>query len=70
MLLFIEKSEEKWGLWVDWGECSKTCGGGVQKSHRECLTKCNGSDTRSQACNEQECTSMLYMLYYKFVGVC
>ena len=58
MPLFIETSEGKWGLWSAWRECSKTCGGGVQKSHRECLTRCNGPETRSQPCNEQKCTSM------------
>lgn len=25
-----------WGQWMDFGECSRTCGGGIRKSYREC----------------------------------
>jgi hypothetical protein len=25
-----------WGSWMEYGECSRSCGGGVRKSYREC----------------------------------
>lgn len=25
-----------WGGWKDWGECSRTCGGGVERAIRDC----------------------------------
>ncbi|XP_072094645.1 A disintegrin and metalloproteinase with thrombospondin motifs 8-like [Mobula birostris] len=55
--------EGSWGLWSPWGECSRSCGGGVQFSFRECNDPvpqnggkyCEGQRTRYQSCNTQEC---------------
>ncbi|XP_078388307.1 A disintegrin and metalloproteinase with thrombospondin motifs 8-like [Cetorhinus maximus] len=52
-----------WGSWSPWGECSRTCGGGVQFSFRECNDPvpqnggkyCEGQRTRYRSCNTQDC---------------
>ncbi|XP_068271366.1 A disintegrin and metalloproteinase with thrombospondin motifs 4 isoform X2 [Nyctibius grandis] len=52
-----------WGPWGPWGGCSRTCGGGVQLSHRNCTGPaprhggryCEGKRTRFQSCNVEEC---------------
>ncbi|XP_075381237.1 A disintegrin and metalloproteinase with thrombospondin motifs 4 [Mycteria americana] len=52
-----------WGPWGPWGGCSRTCGGGVQLSHRNCTAPaprhggqyCTGKRTRFQSCNVEEC---------------
>ena len=51
----------QWGNWIH-GECSKTCGGGVQTNHREKITEelfggdpCQGEETEEMECNVQEC---------------
>ncbi|KAM6228988.1 A disintegrin and metalloproteinase with thrombospondin motifs 4 [Spheniscus humboldti] len=52
-----------WGPWGPWGRCSRTCGGGVQLSHRNCSAPaprhggryCKGKRTRFQSCNVEEC---------------
>ena len=46
--------------WAAWGDCSTSCGDGVQQSVRECEAhtsdECPGSDTKTRTCNIQECT--------------
>uniref|UniRef100_A0A8B9E2Q4 ADAM metallopeptidase with thrombospondin type 1 motif 8 n=1 Tax=Anser cygnoides TaxID=8845 RepID=A0A8B9E2Q4_ANSCY len=52
-----------WGPWSPWGACSRTCGGGVQFSHRHCDRPrpqhggryCEGQRTRYQSCHTDEC---------------
>ncbi|XP_064331117.1 A disintegrin and metalloproteinase with thrombospondin motifs 4 [Phalacrocorax carbo] len=52
-----------WGPWGPWGGCSRTCGGGIQLSHRNCTAPaprhggryCAGKRTRFQSCNVEEC---------------
>uniref|UniRef100_H2ZY12 A disintegrin and metalloproteinase with thrombospondin motifs 4 n=1 Tax=Latimeria chalumnae TaxID=7897 RepID=H2ZY12_LATCH len=52
-----------WGSWGAWGKCSRTCGGGVQYSSRECNKPtprnggkyCEGKRTKYQSCNVQDC---------------
>ncbi|KAM6395312.1 A disintegrin and metalloproteinase with thrombospondin motifs 4 [Rhynochetos jubatus] len=52
-----------WGSWGPWGGCSRTCGGGVQLSHRDCAAPaprgtgryCEGKRTRFRSCNAEEC---------------
>lgn len=52
-----------WGSWSPWGECSRTCGGGVQFSFRECNEPvpqnggkyCEGQRKRYRSCNTQDC---------------
>lgn len=52
-----------WGLWGPWGDCSRTCGGGVQYSFRSCdnpLPKnggkyCEGKRIQYRSCNTETC---------------
>ncbi|XP_050400756.1 A disintegrin and metalloproteinase with thrombospondin motifs 6 [Patella vulgata] len=52
-----------WGGWSEWGECSRTCGGGVSASHRNCSNPearhggkyCTGERKRYRSCNIVDC---------------
>ncbi|XP_008121172.1 A disintegrin and metalloproteinase with thrombospondin motifs 4 [Anolis carolinensis] len=52
-----------WGRWGPWGACSRTCGGGVQYSTRECNKPvprnggkyCEGKRTQYRSCHVQDC---------------
>ncbi|XP_023672036.2 A disintegrin and metalloproteinase with thrombospondin motifs 8-like [Paramormyrops kingsleyae] len=52
-----------WGSWGPWGLCSRTCGGGVELSHRECTDPeprnggryCVGQRVKYQSCNTEAC---------------
>lgn len=52
-----------WGEWQSFGECTRTCGGGIQYSTRECESPkpanggkyCAGSRIRQRSCNTQDC---------------
>ncbi|XP_054633737.1 A disintegrin and metalloproteinase with thrombospondin motifs 1 [Dunckerocampus dactyliophorus] len=52
-----------WGVWGPWGDCSRTCGGGVQYSFRSCdnpLPKnggkyCEGKRIQYRSCNTEAC---------------
>uniref|UniRef100_A0A3Q3LBZ3 ADAM metallopeptidase with thrombospondin type 1 motif, 6 n=1 Tax=Mastacembelus armatus TaxID=205130 RepID=A0A3Q3LBZ3_9TELE len=52
-----------WGPWSLWGECSRTCGGGVSSSMRHCDTPapsgggkyCLGERKRYRSCNIDAC---------------
>ncbi|XP_056158098.1 A disintegrin and metalloproteinase with thrombospondin motifs 1 [Lampris incognitus] len=52
-----------WGVWGPWGDCSRTCGGGVQYSFRDCdnpLPKnggkyCEGKRIQYRSCNTETC---------------
>lgn len=64
-----------WGAWGAWGPCSRTCGGGVEFSHRECTdpvpqnggSYCVGQRVKYQSCNIQTCSgnhgNILFTLY-------
>ncbi|XP_074853412.1 A disintegrin and metalloproteinase with thrombospondin motifs 1 [Carettochelys insculpta] len=68
----VNKTEKKhydtpvhggWGLWGPWGDCSRTCGGGVQYSFRECDNPvpknggkyCEGKRVQYRSCNIEDC---------------
>uniref|UniRef100_A0A8R1HW91 Peptidase M12B domain-containing protein n=1 Tax=Caenorhabditis japonica TaxID=281687 RepID=A0A8R1HW91_CAEJA len=59
----LTKVDGQWGEWRTWGECSRTCGGGVQKALRDCDNPkprnggkyCVGQRERYRSCNTQEC---------------
>ncbi|XP_056434955.1 A disintegrin and metalloproteinase with thrombospondin motifs 6 [Gadus chalcogrammus] len=53
-----------WGPWSTWGECSRTCGGGVSSSMRHCDSPapsggggkyCLGERKRYRSCNTDTC---------------
>nr|DBA28593.1 TPA: hypothetical protein GDO54_008922 [Pyxicephalus adspersus] len=52
-----------WGPWSSWGECSRTCGGGVSSSVRHCDSPrptiggkyCLGERKRYRSCNIDDC---------------
>lgn len=51
-----------WNVWGGWGQCSRTCGGGVRLREREMLSQasnggaaCPGSPAEILACNVEDC---------------
>ncbi|CAE7454323.1 Hmcn1 [Symbiodinium sp. CCMP2456] len=51
-----------WSNWTDWGECSASCGGGIQSRDRHIARPkrgeaedCTGPFNETQACNEKSC---------------
>ncbi len=32
----LAKQDGNWGYWKEWGQCSRSCGGGIQKALRDC----------------------------------
>ena len=52
-----------WNGWSNWGTCNKSCGAGKQVATRSCNQPalggkaCDGSTTKSQACNHGVCPS-------------
>ncbi|XP_042275052.1 A disintegrin and metalloproteinase with thrombospondin motifs 2-like isoform X1 [Thunnus maccoyii] len=59
----IIKQDGNWGSWSEFGQCSRTCGGGVQFRTRECDNPrpanggrtCVGAIYQFQMCNINEC---------------
>ncbi|KAK3562031.1 hypothetical protein QTP86_024784, partial [Hemibagrus guttatus] len=59
-----EKLNGGWGPWSEWSSCSRTCGAGVQNSHRDCVNPtpknggryCLGERRRYKICNREPCT--------------
>uniref|UniRef100_A0A9J2P3P8 Peptidase M12B domain-containing protein n=1 Tax=Ascaris lumbricoides TaxID=6252 RepID=A0A9J2P3P8_ASCLU len=57
------RQDGAWGEWKQWGDCSRTCGGGVQKALRDCDNPrpsnggkyCVGQRERYRPCNIQDC---------------
>lgn len=53
----------RWGKWGQFGSCSRTCGGGVQLSRRECNNPvpsnggkfCQGVRVKYRSCNLNHC---------------
>ncbi|KAK4472036.1 hypothetical protein MN116_005411, partial [Schistosoma mekongi] len=56
-----------WGDWGSWSQCSRSCGGGVQFSERECNNPepqnggdfCHGTRTRMRSCGTEPCEKQL-----------
>ncbi|XP_026186385.1 A disintegrin and metalloproteinase with thrombospondin motifs 2-like isoform X3 [Mastacembelus armatus] len=59
----IIKQDGNWGSWSEFGQCSRTCGGGVQFRTRDCDNPrpanggrtCVGATYQFQMCNIKEC---------------
>lgn len=53
----------QWGNWENYGECSRTCGGGIKKKFRECNNPppqnggnyCVGERVKYKNCGTKEC---------------
>ncbi|XP_061433351.1 A disintegrin and metalloproteinase with thrombospondin motifs 6-like [Lethenteron reissneri] len=58
-----ERVDGAWGLWSPWGDCSRSCGGGVSSSFRHCDNPvpahggkyCLGERKRYRSCNVEDC---------------
>ncbi|KAF4533401.1 hypothetical protein B566_EDAN003695, partial [Ephemera danica] len=52
-----------WSSWGPWGECSRTCGGGIRQARRECNNPspehgghyCLGERVKYESCQTQDC---------------
>ncbi|XP_035265429.1 A disintegrin and metalloproteinase with thrombospondin motifs 2-like isoform X3 [Anguilla anguilla] len=62
----ILKQDGNWGMWSKFGECSRTCGGGVRFRVRQCDNPipangghtCYGPNYEFQLCNSEECANL------------
>ena len=58
-----QRMDGGWGAWQSWSECSRSCGGGIRRSVRECDNPapsggglyCTGDRLRYQSCNTGQC---------------
>ncbi|KAM5129347.1 papilin [Mantella aurantiaca] len=57
-----KRQSDFWDNWSDWGECSRSCGGGVSFRERQCYSRradggsnCIGPTRNYRSCNVQEC---------------
>ncbi|KAK0098756.1 hypothetical protein PV326_004035 [Microctonus aethiopoides] len=59
----LAPSDGQWGEWGRYGECSRTCGGGIKKKYRECNNPpplhggnyCVGDRVKYRSCGTKEC---------------
>ncbi|XP_067203568.1 A disintegrin and metalloproteinase with thrombospondin motifs 9 isoform X2 [Linepithema humile] len=59
----LEPVHGQWGEWGRYGECSRTCGGGIKKKYRECDNPpprnggnyCIGERVKYRSCGVKEC---------------
>ena len=58
--------EPVWREWSQFTDCSQTCGGGVRRRQRFCMTeysgysRCLGDSIEVEACNEECCPSKIF----------
>lgn len=57
-----KRQSDFWDNWSDWGDCSRTCGGGVSFRERQCYSRradggsnCIGPTRNYRSCNVQDC---------------
>ncbi|XP_034187688.1 A disintegrin and metalloproteinase with thrombospondin motifs 9 isoform X1 [Osmia lignaria lignaria] len=59
----LQPVDGQWGEWGRYGECSRTCGGGIKKKYRECNNPppqnygkyCVGERVKYRSCATKEC---------------
>lgn len=64
-LLVLWQVDGNWGKWAPYGQCSRTCGGGVQLAKRECNNPapanegkyCEGVRVKYRSCSLDPCTN-------------
>ena len=62
---YYSVADGSWTEWTTWGECSKSCGSGVQVRTRDCSNpppsgngkNCAGEASEERDCNTKECSS-------------
>lgn len=62
-IIYTFQVDGRWGKWGPFGSCSRTCGGGVQLSKRECNNPvplnggkyCQGVRVKYRSCNLNHC---------------
>uniref|UniRef100_A0A8C5Q323 Papilin n=1 Tax=Leptobrachium leishanense TaxID=445787 RepID=A0A8C5Q323_9ANUR len=57
-----KRQSDFWDNWSEWGECSRSCGGGVSFRERQCYSRradggsnCIGPTKNYRSCNVQDC---------------
>jgi hypothetical protein len=73
---FVQKVDGNWSAYGTYGQCTKKCGGGVQKRTRTCSNPapahggkaCVGNSEEEQACNQQACPNFQVIDYEKNLG--
>ncbi|XP_068110224.1 papilin isoform X2 [Hyperolius riggenbachi] len=57
-----KRQSDFWDNWSDWGECSRSCGGGISFRERQCYSRradggsnCIGPTKTYRSCNVQDC---------------
>lgn len=61
----LEPVNGMWSSWSKYGQCSRSCGGGIRKRVRKCDNPspkyggdyCSGDDVEYRSCNMQKCPS-------------
>ncbi|XP_074091879.1 papilin [Macrotis lagotis] len=58
----VRRQNEGWGVWGEWSQCSRTCGGGVSFQERHCHfqrrdggSSCIGPTRNYRICNTESC---------------
>ncbi|XP_076106976.1 uncharacterized protein LOC143075454 isoform X1 [Mytilus galloprovincialis] len=62
---FQKDIDGQYGLWTDWGQCTRTCGGGEQYRYRQCNNPppigegapCKGPGQQLRPCNNELCST-------------
>ena len=60
----LQRIDGQWGEWGSYADCSRTCGGGIQKRYRECDQPspqnggdyCVGERIGYRSCGTNECS--------------
>ena len=60
-MYFLYPDDGVWAAWLEWGDCSTSCGGGLRERLRLCDgpyhggKDCVGSNSDTETCAEQAC---------------